>query len=177
MPLRRATLEDLLAMQNCNLLCLPENYQLKYYFYHYLSWPQLLYVNVDYNGKVVGYVLAKMDDDDDAEPHGHITSLAVRHTHRKLGIATDLMRNSEAAMQAVYDADHISLHVRRTNDGALHLYQDTLGFRVQNVEVKYYADDEDAFEMRKQFKKETPGQYVLPGGVLVDKAPEPVAVA
>lgn len=27
-------------MQHCNLLCLPENYQMKYYFYHGLSWPQ-----------------------------------------------------------------------------------------------------------------------------------------
>ncbi len=26
---RPATVEDLLAMQRCNLLCLPENYQLK----------------------------------------------------------------------------------------------------------------------------------------------------
>lgn len=27
--IRKATMEDLLAMQRCNLLCLPENYQLK----------------------------------------------------------------------------------------------------------------------------------------------------
>lgn len=33
---------------------------LQYYFYHVLSWPQLLYVAEDYNGKIVGYVLAKM---------------------------------------------------------------------------------------------------------------------
>ena len=39
---------------------LPENYQLKYYFYHILSWPQLLYVAVDYDGSIVGYVLAKL---------------------------------------------------------------------------------------------------------------------
>ena len=32
----------------------------QYYFYHTLSWPQLLYVAEDYNGKIVGYVLAKM---------------------------------------------------------------------------------------------------------------------
>jgi len=32
-------------MQHCNLLCLPENYQLKYYFYHGLSWPQVCLVN------------------------------------------------------------------------------------------------------------------------------------
>lgn len=78
-------------MQHCNLLCLPENYQMKYYFYHGLSWPQvrpppfsrtlgcplgtlgchprpsppfpppqLSYIAEDENGKIVGYVLAKM---------------------------------------------------------------------------------------------------------------------
>jgi ribosomal protein S18 acetylase RimI-like enzyme len=47
-------------MQHCNLLCLPENYQLKYYFYHGLSWPQLSFVGEDDDGKIVGYVLAKM---------------------------------------------------------------------------------------------------------------------
>jgi len=52
--------DDLLAMQSCNLMCLPENYQMKYYLYHILSWPQLLYVAEDYNKKIVGYVLAKM---------------------------------------------------------------------------------------------------------------------
>ncbi len=33
---------------------------MQYYFYHILSWPQLLYVAEDYNKKIVGYVLAKM---------------------------------------------------------------------------------------------------------------------
>lgn len=47
-------------MQHCNLLCLPENYQMKYYFYHGLSWPQLSYVAEDEEGRIVGYVLAKM---------------------------------------------------------------------------------------------------------------------
>ena len=42
--IRRATFDDLVAMQNCNLWCLPENYTTKYYFYHFLSWPQLLYL-------------------------------------------------------------------------------------------------------------------------------------
>lgn len=39
-------------LQRCNLLCLPENYQLKYYLYHNLTWPQLLYVAEDYDGTV-----------------------------------------------------------------------------------------------------------------------------
>lgn len=55
-------IDDLLAMQAANLSCLPENYQMKYYFYHLLSWPNLSYVAEDTNNKIVGYVLAKMLD-------------------------------------------------------------------------------------------------------------------
>ena len=58
--IRNATVDDLFQMQHCNLSCLPENYQMKYYFYHILSWPQLLYVAEDSTKKIVGYVLAKM---------------------------------------------------------------------------------------------------------------------
>ena len=48
---------DLMNMQHCNLLCLPENYQMKYYMYHGLSWPQLSFVAEDHRGEIVGYVL------------------------------------------------------------------------------------------------------------------------
>ena len=143
-------------MQATNLLCLPENYNLKYYCYHALSWPQLLYVAED-DGKIVGYVLAKMDDpemDDKRVPvHGHITSLAVLRSHRKMGLATKLMRAAQLAMQDVYDADYVSLHVRVGNRAALTLYRDVLGYEVQGREDKYYADHEDAFDMRKHFKR------------------------
>jgi len=37
-----------------------ESLHAQYYLYHTLSWPQLLHVAEDYNGKIVGYVLAKM---------------------------------------------------------------------------------------------------------------------
>ena len=50
-------------MQHCNLLCLPENYQMKYYMYHGLSWPQLSFVAEDNSGQIVGYVLAKMEEE------------------------------------------------------------------------------------------------------------------
>lgn len=98
--IRKATVDDLLAMQECNLFCLPENYQMKYYLYHILSWPHLLYVAEDYNGKIVGYVLAKMEEESN-ECHGHITSLAVLRTHRKLGLATKLMTAAQNAMEQV----------------------------------------------------------------------------
>ena len=93
--IRRATAEDLIGMQACNLLNLPENYQLKYYFYHYNCWPQLLYV-ADAGSKIVGYVLAKVEDENENDMKGglhcHITSISVLRGYRKLGIASKLMK-------------------------------------------------------------------------------------
>ena len=99
--IRQATVQDLIQMQASNLWCLPENYNFKYYMYHELSWPQLLHVAEDYSGNIVGYVLAKMEED--AVPaHGHITSLAVLRTHRKCGIATKLMRLGLLFSEIIY---------------------------------------------------------------------------
>jgi ribosomal protein S18 acetylase RimI-like enzyme len=49
----------------------------------------------------------------------------------------------------VFDAEYVSLHVRKSNRAALHLYQITLGYDVNDIEAKYYADNEDAYDMRK----------------------------
>jgi ribosomal protein S18 acetylase RimI-like enzyme len=157
--IRRFQESDLQQMQHCNLHCLPENYQLKYYMYHAYSWPHLQYVAEDeQTGKIVGYVLAKMDEESErvkgARPKGHITSLSVLRTYRKLGIATKLMRASQQAMVEVYKAESVSLHVRESNKAALHLYQKTLGFETKKVERGYYADGEDAFEMRCTFNRD-----------------------
>ena len=47
-----------------------------------------------------------------------------------------------------YGAQYVSLHVRVSNIAALQLYRDTLGFKVEKVEAKYYADNEDAYSMK-----------------------------
>jgi peptide alpha-N-acetyltransferase len=148
--IRNATVDDLFDMQNCNLSCLPENYQMKYYFYHCLSWPQLLYVAQDHKKKIVGYVLAKMEEDS-PEVHGHITSLAVLRTHRKMGLAAKLMNAAQEAMQETFHAEYVSLHVRKSNRAAFSLYTQSLKFEIHDVEAKYYADSEDAYDMRKYF--------------------------
>ncbi|XP_025602468.2 LOW QUALITY PROTEIN: N-alpha-acetyltransferase daf-31 [Athalia rosae] len=147
--IRCATTEDLLNMQHCNLQCLPENYQMKYYLYHALSWPQLSYVAEDEKRRIVGYVLAKMEEDCEDNPHGHITSLAVKRSHRRLGIAQKLMNQASRAMVECFGAKYVSLHVRRSNRAALNLYTSSLQFEVSEVEPKYYADGEDAYAMKR----------------------------
>ncbi|CEP22391.1 ARD1 [Cyberlindnera jadinii] len=173
--IRKATINDVQAMQNANLHNLPENYQLKYYMYHILSWPEASFVATttdlpdhvytkDVKGdpayvaageKVVGYVLAKMDDDPDSQdktPHGHITSLSVMRTYRRQGIAEKLMRQALFALTETFQSEYVSLHVRKSNRAALHLYRDTLQFEVLSIEKSYYADGEDAYSMKKVLK-------------------------
>lgn len=158
MDIRVLRSSDLPLIQHANLENLPENYFLKYYLYHALSWPQLSFVAVDVARprktpydypKIVGYVLAKMEEEPaDGVAHGHITSLSVMRTHRRLGIAEKLMRQSQLAMVEMFGAHYVSLHVRVSNAAAIHLYRDTLGFKTEKTEAKYYADGEDAYSMR-----------------------------
>uniref|UniRef100_A0A2K6TG59 N-terminal amino-acid N(alpha)-acetyltransferase NatA n=1 Tax=Saimiri boliviensis boliviensis TaxID=39432 RepID=A0A2K6TG59_SAIBB len=122
MNIRNARPEDLMNMQHCNLLCLPENYQMKYYFSH---------------------------EDPDDVPHGHITSLAVKRSHRRLGLAQKLMDQASRAMIENFNAKYVSLHVRKSNRAALHLYSNTLNFQISEVEPKYYADGEDAYATKR----------------------------
>eukprot|EP00730_Choanoeca_flexa_P000388 TRINITY_DN1017_c0_g1_i1.p1 TRINITY_DN1017_c0_g1~~TRINITY_DN1017_c0_g1_i1.p1 ORF type:complete len:210 (+),score=25.62 TRINITY_DN1017_c0_g1_i1:49-630(+) len=148
--IRPCTVDDMLNVQHCNLLCLPENYMMKYFLYHALTWPQLSQVAIDNKGKVVGYVLAKMDEEH--EEYGHITSLAVKRSYRRLGLAKKLMDQAAQAMVTNFRAQYCSLHVRRSNRAAFNLYNKTLGFEITEVESKYYADGEDAYAMRKSLK-------------------------
>ena len=140
--LRRARIEDLHEIQHCNLWCLPENYYFQYFLYHYLSWSSLIYVSEE-NGEIVGYVLAKMDDESetkDSEQNGHITSLSVLRSHRRLGLAQKLMGYSHKAMENVQGGKFISLHVRVSNRAALGLYEGRLKYKRNDRVVGYYAD-------------------------------------
>lgn len=104
----------------------------------------------NHKGQIVGYVLAKMEEDA-SPPHGHITSLAVLRTYRKCGIATQLMRQAHARMQEAFGSHYCSLHVRYTNMAAFHLYSQTLGYKIDDIEKGYYADGEDAYSMKCTF--------------------------
>ena len=133
----------------------------------------------DHNGRVVGYVLAKMEEDESKPPHGHITSLAVLRTHRKRGIATALMRRAQVEMEHVFGAKFVSLHVRKSNRAAFHLYNETLKYEINDIERGYYADGEDAYDMRCTFGKKVDGAKKNDEGSVEDlsKSVEQISVA
>ncbi len=67
-------------------------------------------------------------------------------------------------MVETFGAHYVSLHVRVSNQAAIHLYRDTLGFKNEKTEAKYYADGEDAYCMkldlgfiREQLREEQAG--------------------
>jgi hypothetical protein len=135
-----------------------------------------MFVAEDLNKKrIVGYVLAKMEDENVDVVHGHITSLAVLRSYRKMGIANMLMVCAHNAMQETFSARYSSLHVRKSNAAAKHLYTQKLGYDIHTIEAKYYADAEDAYDMRCKFTEAASqivhdamvdklGQRITPGG-------------
>jgi hypothetical protein len=61
------------------------------------------------------------------------------------------MKRSQNEMSDVFEAEYVSLHVRKSNRAAFHLYSVTLNYTVNDVEKGYYADGEDAYDMRCYF--------------------------
>ena len=102
--------------------------------------------------------MAKLEDEDESKkknkaPEAHVTSLSVLRTHRKLGIATKLMRASHHQMQRVFGCGSCSLRVRVSNRAAITLYRDVLGYAIMDTDKVYYADKEDAYDMCINFLK------------------------
>eukprot|EP00590_Aulacoseira_subarctica_P011701 CAMPEP_0172423770 /NCGR_PEP_ID=MMETSP1064-20121228/17727_1 /TAXON_ID=202472 /ORGANISM="Aulacoseira subarctica , Strain CCAP 1002/5" /LENGTH=152 /DNA_ID=CAMNT_0013165303 /DNA_START=371 /DNA_END=829 /DNA_ORIENTATION=+ len=95
-----------------------------------------------------------MEDEETQPPHGHITSVSVLRTHRKKKIATKLMKRSQLEMAQVFQAEYVSLHVRKSNRAAFHLYTHTLKYQVHDIEKGYYANGEDAYDMRCYFRNQ-----------------------
>lgn len=78
---------------------------------------------------VIIVIIFLREEDPDDLPYGHITSLAVKRSHRRLGLARTLMNLASRAMVENFQARYVSLHVRKSNRAALTLYTKNLGFQ------------------------------------------------
>ncbi|KAG2142203.1 acyl-CoA N-acyltransferase [Suillus cothurnatus] len=139
MNIRRAEPKDLTKIQQCNLHNLPENYHMKYWAYSFITWPEVSYLAEDSSGRVVGYVLSSIEPDEEYPwlQVGHVNSLSVLRTYRRLGLAKRLMLLSKKAMIDSYNIEYIQLHVRKSNRAAFSLYSEKLGFKIHRKEVGY----------------------------------------
>ena len=83
------------------------------------------------------------------ETLGHVTSIAVHSHARRLGIASSLLDQLHYHLGQCYRAQSVGLHVRISNQAAVKLYCERLGYDVADIIPFYYGDGEDAYFMKK----------------------------
>lgn len=148
--IRRVKIDDITEMQQTNLHCLPENYQLWFWLYHYLLAPSATHVAINCRGQLIGYVLAKTEEDKKGIT-GQVTSVAVYNGFRKLGLASNLLNDTQIQLKACFNAKSVTLNVRETNRGGHILYMHKMQYKMEKSESNYYADGEAGWLLRYTF--------------------------
>jgi ribosomal-protein-alanine N-acetyltransferase len=104
-----------------------------------LSKPSGICLAADVEAELAGYLVCSRYDQ-----VWHLMNVAVDPDRRRRGIATALIG---ALLEKVGPDGQLTLEVRRSNDGAIALYE-RFGFRSAGVRRRYYADNgEDAVIM------------------------------
>ena len=139
MQIRRLTYADLPQVIAIERRAFPTPWSLAMFVLE-LSKPSGICLAVVIDDKLAGYLVCSR-----YERVWHIMNVAVDPDRRRIGIATALL---ERLFERVADPDaRYTLEVRRSNDGAITLYE-SFGFRSAGVRRRYYADNgEDAVIM------------------------------
>jgi ribosomal protein S18 acetylase RimI-like enzyme len=94
-------------------------------------------------GKIVGFLLSEENP-----PLAHIVTLDVAESHRRHGVGTELLRESEAHL--AFRGVHTVLLETATTNAAGIAFWERHGYRKEAVLRNYYPGKLDAFEMRKR---------------------------
>jgi ribosomal-protein-alanine N-acetyltransferase len=139
MQIRRLTYADLPQVIAIERRAFPTPWSLAMFVLE-LSKPSGICLAACIDGRLVGYLVCSR-----YERVWHIMNVAVDPDRRRAGIATSLL---DRLFERVADDEaRYTLEVRRSNDGAIALYE-RFGFRVAGVRRRYYQDNgEDAYVM------------------------------
>jgi ribosomal-protein-alanine N-acetyltransferase len=108
-----------------------------------LSKPSGICLAAEVDNELVGYLICSRYD-----TVWHVMNVAVDIDRRRRGIATALIA---ALLERVGDDAQVTLEVRKSNAGALSLYE-RFGFRSAGLRRRYYADNgEDAVIMWRSY--------------------------
>ncbi|KAL7713466.1 acetyltransferase complex ard1 subunit [Entamoeba marina] len=104
---------DIVRLESSQLTSI-EEYQIKFYYYHFLSWPYLSYLAELPNGNIIGYVLLKMEENPD-KLFASLTTLTVARPYRRMKVATTLLKTAENALIEAYGAQSVISQVPTNN--------------------------------------------------------------
>ena len=136
-----------------NRVCLPENYNEKFFADVLKRWPKMFFV-AEIEKEIVGYVMCIVQKELNNivfVDKGVLASVAVLSKYRQLGIGRALVQYT---LNGLVDSGIKTcvLQVRTSNTNAIWLYKE-LDFKVIGTLARYYADGEDAFLMSKDLKQ------------------------
>ena len=154
------TCRDLLRYNAVNVDALTETYGLRFYLHYLSTWPEMLTCARDREGDPCGYVMGKVEGSGELW-HGHVTAVTVAPTHRRQGLARELMGALERATEDANDGYFVDLFVRVSNKLAIGMYE-KFGYSVYRRVLNYYSGEEDAFDMRKAMRRDVAKKSVVP---------------
>jgi ribosomal-protein-alanine N-acetyltransferase len=151
---RKARTSDLPEVIETNRQELPENYSPDFFKDMLEEHGDFFFVGED-RGKIVGYVMCRKETNFSPfgeyfslSPRGHVVSLAVRSTHRRMDIGRSLMQTVHEAMKNA-GIREAYLEVRTDNAPAIALYK-SMGYDIRKTIRGYYMDGTDAHIMALQ---------------------------
>lgn len=144
---RSAKSSDILAMNHCNRVSLPENYSADFYSGFILNWPDLTFVAENAEGSLVAYCLGQIEENS-YSCSGFLTSIAVMPEYRKNGVGLQLTNQLHTNLRERYQATSVSLHCRPSNLGAMKFYKSQL-YEEKVYIPSYYIDGEAAWVLTK----------------------------
>lgn len=110
---------------------------------YYLAQPGAECLIANDEAKIAGFLISEENP-----PLGHIVTLDIAESHRRQGVGTLLLAESEAHM--VFRGVHtILLETATTNEAGIAFWE-RHGYRREAVLKNYYPGRLDAFEMRKR---------------------------
>jgi len=116
---------------------------------YYLAQPGAECLVATDDAKIVGFILTEENP-----PLAHIVTLDVAETHRRFGVGTQLLQESEAHL-VFRGVRTVLLETATTNEAGIAFWE-RHGYRKEAVLKNYYSGRLDAFEMRKKLAT-TPG--------------------
>jgi ribosomal protein S18 acetylase RimI-like enzyme len=146
---RIATLDDVDSINDCNRVSLPENYPREFFQEYILRWREVCLVAEGSSAGIVGYCLGRIEDfTTPGRREMFLSSIAVQPQFRGRKIGESLMQKLHSNMIRCYEATHVSLHCRPSNQGALKLYR-RLNYCERQILPQYYEDGEAALLLTK----------------------------
>lgn len=149
--IRQYEAHDFAALHKLDQACFPPGISYsKLMLRYFLAQPEAECLVAVEGAKIVGFLISEENP-----PLGHIITLDVAESHRRKGVGTLLLLESEEHLR-FRGVRTVLLETATTNETGIAFWE-RHGYRREAVLKKYYSGGLDAFEMRKRLAVNTAG--------------------